>query len=78
MSEDKVDENELARTKESLAQAEFTLKENLQTVLKCKGCGTILEISDDLKAKMDADEDISGSLPSCSCGGEMAISVITQ
>lgn len=78
MSEDKVDEEELARTKEGLARAEFTIKENLQTVLKCKSCGTTLDIPDDLREKMDADEDISGSLPSCSCGGEMAISVITQ
>ena len=78
MSNDKVDEQELAKTKESLAQAEFTIKENLVTVLKCKGCGTTLDIPDALRTKMEADEDISGSLPSCSCGGEMAISVITE
>jgi hypothetical protein len=77
MSEDKVDEQELAKTKEGLEKAELTAKENLRTILKCKGCGTTMDIPADLRAKMDADEDISGSLPSCSCGGEMAISVTT-
>lgn len=78
MSNEKVDEQELTKTKEGLEQAEFTHKENLVTILKCKSCGTTLDIPNDLRAKMEEDEDISGSLPSCSCGGEMAISVITE
>ena len=76
MSEDKIDESKIAAAKGSLDHVETKKMEaSVKPVFKCSSCGATQDIPQDLLAKMEADEDITSSIPSHEDHGQMKISV---
>ncbi len=66
--------SQITKIKNELKKADPVKHEKLNLILKCE-CGNTAEIHPELQAKLDNDEDISSSIPSCECGKSYHISV---
>jgi hypothetical protein len=72
-----VDAGDLEQAKSGLSHVETkTGAASAKPVFKCDSCGATQEIPQDVLEKMEADEDVSGSIPD-HCGSKMKISVVT-